>query len=327
MINYNISVLSTYVKPLDNNLKNVVFRVTWVYQAKENFHVAEIFKDTLLPVPTQDNFICFDDLTEKIIIDWISSIEDMELTRNQVTESLLRSKNPMSVEKPIPFNKNNDYTYDELYVVTNQEKIVFGPKNYDSSEFNKILSQYGFDNPLPVNNIAYRTRLVPINEPLEINDKIKIYRALIKEDPIYDKIFYKLTPVWSFDTGIAICENKIERLNLSEIQAKLYEELLVKEKLLIETSKTIKIGELKYTIYPTESFASMIASKLLPMSDTDTSVWYDDGLTMIDVNRSTLEQILRFTNSEIDKVRTYIISKNLELNKCKTYEEFQQLLI
>jgi len=327
MINYNISVLSTYVKPLDNNLKNVVFRVTWVYQAKQNFHFAEIFKDTLLPAPNQDNFICFDELTEKIIVDWISAIEDMELVLKQVNESLLRSKNPVSVEKSIPFNKNNEYTYDELYVVTNDGEVVFGPKKYDSSEFNKFLSQFGFDNPLPVNNIAYRTRLVPINEPLEINDKIKIFRAVIKEDPIYDKLFYKLNPFWSFNTGIAICENKIEKLDVSEIQSKLYEELLVKEKLLTETSKTIKIGELKYTIYPKQSFASMIASKLLPMSDTETEIWYDDGLSMIKVDRATLEQILKFTNSEINKLRTYIISKNLELNQCKTFEELKQLTI
>lgn len=327
MISYSISILSTYVKQNDPELSNVLERVTWMYKARDGLHVAELFKDTLMPSPDENNFVNFYDLTEELIIDWVLNLEDMEALKTQVTQNLERSKNSTTIEKALPWNTQSDYTENETYIITKDDSIVFGPAHWNSGEFNKILLQHGFKNYLPVEKIAYRHKILPINQPLNLSENLKIYQAITNEQPILDNNYFKTgTLTWSFDTGKAIGDYKVLERSLPEVQSRLLQELANKEKVLSETSSTVKIGEYKFEVYPTSLFACMIISKMILMSDQDVVNWYE-GTNIIEVNRSTLTDLLTFTNQQIDILRSFIVSKTKEINECKTLDQLKKIVI
>ena len=327
MIQYSTSVLSTYVKPSDNQLSNVVIRVTWVYQAKEDFYVADLFKDTMLPSPNHEKFVNFNDLTQDVIMDWVSSIEDMKALKEQVTQMLLNSKNPNIVEKPVPWINKSPYTGEECYVIVNAGSIVYGPEKWNSIVFNNALVPYGFSKPLPADAIAYRQKIVPTDTPLDLGNQTKIYRIHINDEPEYDSTFYKLGKLkWSFDTGVAVATFQIVELSVPEVQARLANTLAHKEKQLSQLPKKVSIADIDYFYFPNQEQANLIVSKIISMSETDVTNWYQNS-DIMDVNCEILKIILTDVNKEIDLIKTYKLNKTKEINNCKTIEELKKVEI
>ena len=71
MMNYNIEILSLYVSQSENQLKDVVKRVTWKYQVKDGSYAADLFKDTFFESPNVSKYITYANLDPETIIAWI----------------------------------------------------------------------------------------------------------------------------------------------------------------------------------------------------------------------------------------------------------------
>lgn len=327
MINYSISILSTYVKTSDSQFSNVLERVTWVYQAREGLHVAELFKDTLLPTPNPDNFVNFDNLTEEQIFDWVSQIEDIEALKEQVTEIFHKSKNSGTVEKSVPWANTPQYTGEEGYVIVNAGSVVYGPELWNSIAFNKALVPYGFDKPLPVDAIAYRQKIVPIDSPLDLGNQTQIYRLQLIEEPKYDSNFYKVSKVkWSFDTGVAVAEYLIQKLSTPEIQARLTTILKNQVDHLSRSVHIVILNDTSYEIYPNYEFANTIVSRIVTMSETDLANWYQ-GPEILKVNKDILSKLLVHVNNQIDVVQTFNSMKIKEINESRTFDELSKIIL
>jgi len=327
MIQYKISVISTHLNLEVDNLKNVVYKVSWIYQAKEDFHVADLFKDTLLSAPKEDDFINFNDLNEEIVTGWITSIEDMESLKEQVNKNLQAVKNPLKTEIAVPWNKLPNYTEEEFYVITNAGTVVSEPTHWNSHAFNQALVPYGFTNPLPANAIAYRQCIRPINEPLDLGNQTKIYQAVFLEHKKFDESFYKLGKLkWSFDTGVAVAEYPIVKLSVPEIQARLTTILKKQVDHLSGLGHTVNLKNIGYEIFPNHEFANTIVSKIIVMNDTDITNWYQGPEIKI-VNRETLQNILIHVNILIDQIQTFKTNKIKEINESKTLEQLQSIIL
>jgi hypothetical protein len=308
-------------------MSNVVYRVTWVYLAKEDFYVADLYKDTFLPPPQQGSFVDYNSLTSEMIMGWVASVENMQLLQAQVTQLLEETKNPATVEKAVPWDKTSQYAGNEKYVITNVGVVVHGPQAWNSSSFNAALIPYGFDNPLPADAIAYRQGIVPISQPLNLSEQVKIYQAIINNPPAFDTNFYKTADVqWSLATGKAIGDYKIVQLSVPEIKSNLHAAVMNKEVQLSTTLKTVTIGQQQFTVLPNQWQTNDLVAKMVMMSDTDITNWYE-GTTIIQVSRAILAQLLVYVNQQVDVIYTYRATKTKEIDDCTTFEQLKAIVI
>lgn len=327
MIQYTTLIASLYVRPSQDGMSNVVYRVTWVYLAKEDFYVADLYKDTFLPAPQQGSYIDYNSLTSDIIMGWVASVEDMQSLQAQVTQLLEDAKNPSSLEKEVPWDKTSQYTGQEKYVITDGGVIVDGPQPWNSASFNAALVPYGFENPLPADAIAYRQGIVPVNQPLNLSQQVKIYQAITNNPPVFDANFYKLSSVqWDLSTGKAVGNYSVVELSVPEVKTNLFGAVLNKEVQLSSSPKTLTIGQQQFTVLPNQWQTNDIVAKIIVMSDTEMANWYE-GTEIIQVNRVTLVQILVYVNQQVDTIYAYRATKTKEINNSTTFAQLKAIVI
>jgi hypothetical protein len=211
MINYNREVLSLYVKPEKVNLKNIIERVTWRWTVRDETDYADLYKDTFFTSVDPNNFTEYQDLTDEIVFSWIDSVEDIEALKEQLDQNLVAKKTPEMVEKKIPWTKQEKYTGEEEYLIvfddmpTDATKI-WGPMRWSSERANNGLRERGVhDYEFPTDILMYQKELLPVDSPMIINDRVKLYRVEYTEQPILDDRFqYHEGLTWVVDSGKAV---------------------------------------------------------------------------------------------------------------------------
>ncbi len=96
------------VKPIDNNLTNVVVRVDWRRQviAEPNgvLNVYEEKGETDCPVPDPSSFTNYDSLTELEVCSWLESIIDMKALDAKLESELDKLINPQYPVVGLPWD-------------------------------------------------------------------------------------------------------------------------------------------------------------------------------------------------------------------------------
>ncbi len=192
MLEYNKEILSIYTVQSENGLNDVVKRVTWKYQVKDGSYAADIFKDTHFSSVNSQEFIAYDNLTEDTIENWIDNIENMEELKTQLDAKLEEVKNPAKIaEKQKPWIDISVYDYSDMYVLFHENKMVVGPIYWSSESFNVRLKMLGLPESLPEDILARQRKIVPINQPLIINEATgtKIYKCITLNEQQENSVF------------------------------------------------------------------------------------------------------------------------------------------
>jgi len=101
-----ISAMECKVK--EDNLTDIVILINWIYNAtitvEDKSYFADTYGATSLPLPTEENFIQYVDLTKEQVVGWLESILDVPAMQMQLEANIDLQINPVSVILPLPFN-------------------------------------------------------------------------------------------------------------------------------------------------------------------------------------------------------------------------------
>ena len=314
MVQYDWEILSLYTVPSIDGLNNVVKRITWRYQAKDGSYAGDIYHDTYLDSPNPQTFIQYDNLTKETIIGWIESTEDMTKVEEDALARLNESKNPSIVEKKVPWDYELKYDLKDLYVLVHQDEVVYGPVHWHSDIMNKNLEKLGLDPSLPIDIMARKQGIVPINQPTAINEETKIYKADMQNEQPEESLFTDNGHIiWDFSTGVAVGTYVAIGKPIEEVKENLRNVVANKrnEKELEGTNVTI--GEETFKILTGPISRLLLVEKLNVMGDTDTCMWKfmenrwsevskDNVLSMLGVVDSYVQNLVNWEHGLVQQI-------------------------
>jgi hypothetical protein len=224
MVKYDWEILKLITAPSLNSFTNAVVKVNWRYQATEGGYFADKYFVTALSEPTEGNtFTSFDELTGDQVFSWISSNEDIDALKQQLLDKLEEEKNPSSLEKEVPWNRTQ-YSPNQKFMIVvdgnpNVTNKVLGPFSWDSSLANKFLSGLNVGYQFTTTGVMFSKGLLPIDEPLVINDRITVYKASYANENDFNKDLQTVTSVsWDISSGEAIGTYSFESKSLDTIK-------------------------------------------------------------------------------------------------------------
>lgn len=94
-MNYNWQPHVLEVKLIDGTLENVIKTVHWRYAGTdENGNTAYVYGALQLPLPNEEKFIAFEQMTNEEVNSWLESILDVESLQENITSQIDKIVNP-----------------------------------------------------------------------------------------------------------------------------------------------------------------------------------------------------------------------------------------
>lgn len=333
MVQYDKEILSLYTTPSTDGLSNVVKRVTWRYQAKEDIYVADIYKDTYFQTVDPNNFIDYYELTSEVILSWIASVENMNNLKQELDQKLVEVKNPVIVEKKIPWDKSLNYTGNEKYVLVSEGSVVFGPRTWNSDAFNDELEKIDLEESLPVDILAYKQGLVPIDTPLTINENVKIYQAIMAEQNLEENQYLNETETtWNFSSGKAVGSHPVitrepePEPTLDELKEQKINEL----RSIIDNKEVNGSVEVEVTSgndkFSTDNNSVLFyIRKQLTLNENQTFVFTNKEGNDVTLNKEDFIAVIQAVETYIDNYKSIGRQKRDLIKACTTKEELNNI--
>jgi len=108
--NWVISSMDEYPQTSDN-LTDVVFTVHYRRNATSEVDGKTYFADTYrtvsLPLPSPEDFIPYEDLTEEIVIGWLEEVLDTQAIDASLAQQIENQINPPVISLPLPWLNGN----------------------------------------------------------------------------------------------------------------------------------------------------------------------------------------------------------------------------
>ena len=331
MFEYTWEILSLYTAPHENGLDNVVKRINWRFQVTEGHNFGDFYSVTELTSPSPDNYIQYSDLTEETIINWIKLNRNYDEILEIVHRTLEENKNPKIIEKNPPWDYPYNLTGEEEYLVViddqpNDLGKIWGPLMWDSGRINRGLKERGItDVTVPDNMMVYRKGLLPIDSPLILNDRAKIYRVDYAPQPTFDEIFeYKQDLSWITDTGRAVGTYFVYDKTVDQIKTDFKE--IAKQKRnqkLFTPSEYLHNGKKVLTYTDAQTYL-LAKNKADTMSNDETFNW-KLGETWILVTKNDLINLSKFINTKIQEYYDEEYSFVVQVENCETVDDLRNL--
>jgi hypothetical protein len=333
MVQYDKEILSLYTTPSVDGLSNVVKRVTWRYQAKEDTYVADIYKDTFFETVDPNNFVNYSQLTEETVLGWIASVEDMNQLKQQLDARLADVKAPAIVEKKIPWDKSVNYTGNEKYVLVNEGTVVFGPRTWDSDIFNDELEKLGLEESLPVNILAYKQGLVPIDTALTINENVKIYQAVMVEQELEDNQYLNESETtWNLSSGKAVGSHPVitREPEPEPTLDQLKEQKISQLRSAIDDKETNGSVEVTVTSgagkFRTDNNSVLFyIRKQLTLNDDQTNIFADKDGNDVTLDKEDFASVIQAVETYIDNYKSIGRTKIKLIKACTTKAELDNI--
>lgn len=88
----------------ENNLQDVVYNVSWKYNAiNENNVMALTYGDLLVPSPSPEDFTPYSELTKEQVVGWLEAGLDVPALTLELDKQIELIVNPVDVTLPLPF--------------------------------------------------------------------------------------------------------------------------------------------------------------------------------------------------------------------------------
>lgn len=329
MVTYNWQVLSLYTKPSLNGLTDVVRRVTWRYQITDGGYYADIYRDTYLPDPSDTNgYVAYPNLDEDTILGWIQSIENVTALQEELQINLEKAKNPEILENKLPWILEDRYKpREDKYVMVNNGEVMYGPVHWHSDSMNASLESLGLPRSMPEDILAFRKGIVPYDQPLVVNDNVKIYKAMMindqpPENPWCDNGHIE----WDFSTGLAV--GTYESIDKPVTDGKQYLSIVflnMREQLDATPIKMTINNEIIYVgLHP--MLKANLYMKMISLDDTTLVDWKFEFNKWLKINKSNIAEILTTLETRTTEISAWELKFVTEKDQASTIEELQALL-
>jgi hypothetical protein len=309
MTEYTREILSLYVKPEKDSLRNVVTRVTWRWTVRDEANFADLYRDTYFANTDPNNFLDYNDLTDQIVFGWIDSVENINDLGSQLDEKLNQSKNPVMIEKKIPWESPSVYTGEEEYLLVfddepNNVEKIWGPMRWNSKRANDGLRARGVhDYEFPTDIVVYQKQLLPIDGPIAVTQGVKLYKVEFSEQPVLDDRFqYHEGLTWVIDSGKAVGTYFVLDRSLAEVKSILQEQLSTKS-----FQRQVGGVEVDFNGYTVKLNTDVVARVTLIqrwqlMADTDTIKHKVNNQLWMDLTKSEVTTLLHAIHDHISSV-------------------------
>ena len=87
-----------------DGLTNVVNTVNWSYKGVSPISTqGKISGNSVMPLPTSEDFIPYDELTQNMVVSWLESTLDISNLQIRLNTQINLIENPPTVELPLPW--------------------------------------------------------------------------------------------------------------------------------------------------------------------------------------------------------------------------------
>lgn len=330
MISYNWEILSLHTVPHQNGLNDVVKQINWRFQASDGVYFGDISGYTELIPPSHDSYIQYQNLTEETIQNWILENVNYDELVQTVNQKLDENKNPSIVEKTPPWHYDGHVPGDTEYLVVIDDQPnnlikIWGPLHWDSSRINKGLQLRGFEDlRVPENMTMIRKGLLPVDKPLTLTERVKIYRV-----DYVNKQFDELTQqrgelTWSTTTGRVVGTFENRDKSIEEIKTGLKE--FLNQKSTYEQHQPVDLilnGNVVKSYIDTQTYL-VTTNRMYQMSDTETVNWklVDRWVVM---TKEDLLQLSILIKDKIQSIFDFEFQKVELIESAQTVEELKQI--
>lgn len=315
---YTQKIFSIEVIPNDGNLENVVIRVQWEYRARDGANAAWTVHTTELDsIADTENFVPFRELTEELVLGWITAKEDMVALKQALdTELQIVIDTPLKQKLP-PWEALNENIFAKNYILVTNGEVIWGPKRWDTFAINRALLQNSINETVP--NVV---PMVPEDKPTQINDTTYIYQVdSVDQMPPHD-IFEELgEPTWNFSTGKAVAVHEPKPIAIETAKELVIRE--VEERLLYGNFYKDLQSEKEYIISCIESGEVVLC--YTTMNETDTFVWRSIDNSKIKFTKSELELVLQKMSLHFQSGRSSFFDIMSQVETATTIDELKQI--
>jgi len=328
MIEYTWEILSLYTAPQENGLNDVVKKVNWRFQVTDGSYYGDSYEVTELTSPSPDNYIKYQDLTEETIIEWVKHNRDYDSLVDLVHSRLEENKNPQLVEKNTPWNYSSFLNGSEEFMLVFDDNLtpsnMFGPFAWNSTLINDKIKQYGIKNiSVPDNMIIFRKGLLPLNNPLIVNDSIKVYKVEYETQQSFDDRFQIQNNLqWTVNNGILLGAHSVVNKKIVDIKTKLRE--IVKEnrnKKMLNPVEFMLNGT-KIKTYTDVQTYLLTVNKIQLMSDSEIVKWKLVD-SWIDADKITLTAVAQQIDQKMQDYFKEEYDINLTIDSIQSLEELK----
>lgn len=336
MIQYKREILSIYVNPVveetSETLKNVVTRVSWRWAAKELTYFADIYRDTIFTTIDPNNFIEYENLTDEVVFSWIDNVENIESIKDTLDQALNSIKTPLSIEKPIPWNRSSLYTGAEEYFIVIDDDLekTIGPIRWQSDIMSAFIKTLGVqDFIFPNDTTMYRFELLPIDQPYVASDRVKVYRVEYDETQTIDDNFQYFgdTLVWNITSGKAVCSRVVLDHSINDVKANLNSKAYIKSMDKQNTAfdavfkgTNVKLTcELQSRTTLLQRWSTMDNEDLISYKTND-PIWFE-------LNKSDASVLLDIMNTHIETTLAWEKTLMDTIDSCNTINELKEIVI
>lgn len=327
MLEYQWKILSIYVSPQENSLLNVVKRVTWKYQVKDNQYVADIYKDTYFNSVDSNQYISYENLTDETVFGWISNTEDMDQLKAELEEKLIEIKNPSRVvEKVLPWTEQYLYTGNELYALFKGEELLIGPSCWSSNVFNDALEKVKLQPSFPPDAECFQRRILPTKEPLVVDQQTntKLYLVTVLNEQPEDDIFNKNDYiVWDLNTWPVEATYDTVYKPIDEVKFNLLNVLNQRkyEKEFEKLTLTIDGQDIEFN--PNLNLLIILNSKYQLLNEEDKTVVCLSTENQVELTKNQVLEVLNSIKSRYEEIDNWGYSKYLEIVGASSIDELK----
>lgn len=323
MVEYNWEVLSLYSSIRENGLDDIIKRITYKVTAKRGNVAVDFFNDVNLPFPDENNFIPFKDLTSEEVVNWIKSVVDIPQLESGLIAALDTANDPSRVvPKAIPWDHESKHRTDSRYIILHNEEVVYGPVTWFSEAVNNKLKELQVNYNFPLDIIARRQGLVPLDQPIVLDEHTSVYRAELLNEQEHENMFTRNGEIiWDFTSGVAVGTFVAADRDLAEIKRSLLQiiEQNRNNKELTGLEVQIRDRELKIATGPLSRLN--LLEKFNLMNENDTCVWKFMENKWSVVNK---EEVLYMYDAIMDFVRNltqWEYDKTMEINSAESVNQ------
>jgi len=338
MIKYKHEILKLNVAPSLNYFTDVVTQIIWRLQiSKGGFFTDRFFAtDITPPIDNNEYFIYFDDLSDETVFSWIESHEDMDEIKQELLKELEIAKNPIEIEKNVPWDKTNQYLPSDKFLVVVDNDVVdsnktLGPISWNSDAANKFIEKRGINYKFPDSGFMFSKGILPTEEPLMINDRLSVYKCQIEHKHI-DTQYQTISNVfWDISSGKAVQVFEIEDKSLATIKNDIKADIKKEEATRKVTNITLyetfsdsegQIIEINTNISTDKLVYMEIIGNLLEIQN-DMRFCKINENDIIQVNKEILQKILHMINQHYSDVNQWCLELYKNVDNASTLSELQ----
>jgi hypothetical protein len=327
MVEYNWEVLSLYSSIRENELDDIVKRITYKVTAKDGNVAVDFYNDITLPFPDHNYFIPFKDLTNLEVINWIKQLVDIPQLEIGLLKALENAKDPSRVvHKAIPWNYESKYSNDSRYIIVHNEEVVYGPDHWNSERFNNKLSELEINYSFPFDIVAFRQGLIPLDKPTVLNENTSVYRAEILNEQEHENMFTRNgETIWDFTSGVAIGTCVAADKDLAEIRKSLYQIIEQNRNNKEMAGLTVEIREKEFKILTGPVSRLNLLEKYNLMNENDTCIWKFMENKWAVLNK---EEVMKLYDNIMDYIRNlnqWEYDKTLEIMSAESANQLKAI--